>query len=244
MTGGHKAGRSGRRQRLLAVFGKEAAELLAAAEAECTRSRAGKLPQSHNVSELGHRLGGGALVVGMEELAELAGQLELEEDAAKALLLVTRMKRLLDAQPVTPEHTASPRKRAGTFREPMTVVCVDDSEAMLAVIEDIVFLRRGIELVCARTGQSGIEFALTHDPDLILVDLRLPDIDGVEVVRTLRADRRTFGIPVVGLSADPDGGEALIAAGAQAFLPKPFFIPDLLALIDDVGRVTDRMGAS
>jgi CheY-like chemotaxis protein len=123
----------------------------------------------------------------------------------------------------------------------MTVVCVDDSEAMLAVIADIVALRPGIELVCARTGKSGIELALAHDPDLILVDLRLPDIDGVEVMRTLRADRRTFAIPVVGLSADPDGGEALIAAGAQAFLPKPFFVSDLLALIDDVGGVTDHL---
>ena len=245
MTGDGNAGGSGRRRALLAVFGKEAPELLAAIEEECARSRTGKLPPSSRVSELGHRLLGSALVVGMGELAELAGQLELEEDVPEVLLLVTRMKGLVvDEQRFALEPTIGSQENSDLLRGSTTVVCVDDSEAMLAVIEEIVALRPQVALVCARDGRSGIELARTHDPALILVDLRLPDIDGAEVVRRLRSDRRTLDIPVVGLSADPHGGEALIAAGAQAFLPKPFFVPDLLTLIDEVVGAADRVGAA
>ena len=69
----------------------------------------------------------------------------------------------------------------------------------------------------------GLDLAREHDPDLVLLDLHLPDMPGEEVLRRLRGDERTAGIPVVVLSADarPSLIKRLLASGARAFLTKP-----------------------
>jgi CheY-like chemotaxis protein len=72
-------------------------------------------------------------------------------------------------------------------------------------------------------GRLGLELALVHQPDLILLDRHLPDMPGEEVLDRLRADPRTAGIPVIVISADamPGRSAALRDAGAVAFLTKP-----------------------
>ena len=83
----------------------------------------------------------------------------------------------------------------------------------------------------ARQGQLGIDLALLHAPDIILLDLNLPDMTGMVVLRRLQAEPATATIPVVVVSADATPGQIarLHAAGAADYLTKPFNIASLLA---------------
>lgn len=76
--------------------------------------------------------------------------------------------------------------------------------------------------------------AREHHPDLILLDLHLPDFHGAEVLATLAADARTRAIPVVMLSADalPGTRSEMLAAGARAFMTKPLNVRDFLTFLD------------
>jgi len=78
--------------------------------------------------------------------------------------------------------------------------------------------------------------ALEHCPDLILLDLNLPDLNGDQVLAELRANPRTFSIPVVMLTADnrPATRERMLAAGASAFLAKPVEVRALLGVFDQL----------
>jgi CheY-like chemotaxis protein len=102
--------------------------------------------------------------------------------------------------------------------------------------------RHGHTVLAARDGAEGVELALQAQPDLILMDLGLPLIDGHEATRMLRATPATAGIPVIALTAhamDSDREQAL-AAGCDAFETKPVVLPRLLALIE---RLLSRRGA-
>ena len=94
--------------------------------------------------------------------------------------------------------------------------------------------RPGVKLVIAMRGQVGLDLALTHRPDLILLDLHLPDMSGAEVLQRLRASPLTATTPIVMLSADatPEQATRLIAAGATSYLTKPIRVNRLLAIID------------
>jgi CheY-like chemotaxis protein len=83
-------------------------------------------------------------------------------------------------------------------------------------------------------GSIGLELAREHRPDLILLDLHLPDMGGPEVLQRLAGDPRTSAIPVVVLTADGTSGRAeqLTALGAHAFLTKPFHVMDFLEVVD------------
>ncbi len=80
----------------------------------------------------------------------------------------------------------------------------------------------------------GTELAREHAPDLVLLDLHLPDVQGDEVLRRLRADKRTARIPVVMISADatPRTIDRLLSEGADAYLTKPLDVDEFLAAID------------
>jgi CheY-like chemotaxis protein len=79
------------------------------------------------------------------------------------------------------------------------------------------------KVVRAKNGFEGLAFALSETPDLILMDINLPDIDGLEVTRRLRADTRTQHLPIIALTANTlirDRQEAL-NAGCDGYIPKP-----------------------
>jgi CheY-like chemotaxis protein len=92
------------------------------------------------------------------------------------------------------------------------------------------------------TRPLGLDLAAKHDPDLVLLDLHLPDMPGQEVLRRLRAEPRTAQVPVVILSADarPALIEQLLAEGVRAFLTKPLDVRELLELLDGVAAERDR----
>jgi DNA-binding response OmpR family regulator len=112
----------------------------------------------------------------------------------------------------------------------MTVLVVDDEADLLATY-DRLLRRQGHRTIAASTRQAALTALDDERPDLIIADLRLPDGDGLDVVRAARARRRPPPVIVVtGFSSEQSRRQAL-AAGASAYLGKPFSASALTALI-------------
>jgi len=94
--------------------------------------------------------------------------------------------------------------------------------------------RRGYEVVLAIDGQSGVEMAQTEAPDLVLMDMSLPTLDGWEATRRLKADAATQHIPVIALTAHAMSGdrEKALEAGCDDYDTKPVEFPRLLGKIE------------
>jgi two-component system cell cycle response regulator DivK len=103
-----------------------------------------------------------------------------------------------------------------------SVLVVDDDDRNRKLALDVL-RAAGVRALGAMTGEQGIALAREHAPDVILMDLRLPDMDGVEATRNLAAHGSTARIPVVAMSASPLGGSEdwLVEAGFAGALEKP-----------------------
>ena len=94
--------------------------------------------------------------------------------------------------------------------------------------------RRGFDIILAHDGQQGVDKALAEAPDLILLDMNLPVMDGWTAARTLRGQPETAGIPIIALTAHAMSGDRakVIEAGCDDYHPKPVDFTRLLAQID------------
>ena len=110
---------------------------------------------------------------------------------------------------------------------------IEDNENNISLVEALLKRRPQIELHIAMTGHDGIQAALDKQPGLILLDNRLPDATGGEILRELASAAATAAIPVVMLSCDSDGIlKELLASGAREIVAKPFDIHQFMAIID------------
>jgi len=118
---------------------------------------------------------------------------------------------------------------------PRTILYVEDNLSNLKLMERVIARRPGIKLLSAMQGSMGVALARDHRPELILLDLNLPDMRGEEVLARLHSDPATAELPVVVISADATGGQRarLIRAGARDFITKPFDVDLLLRFIDE-----------
>ncbi len=142
--------------------------------------------------------------------------------------------------PATPAP-ALPAPRPGTTvtrtdDSELTVLSIEDNPANIRLLQEIVGRRPAWRLVSAGQGQLGLDIAGAEAPDLILLDLHLPDMRGEEVLRRLKAENRCADVPVVVVSADATPGqmERLLAAGAEAYLTKPIEVAQLLGVLDRI----------
>ncbi|RDI75718.1 Response regulator receiver domain [Gaiella occulta] len=121
----------------------------------------------------------------------------------------------------------------GAARPPLTVLCVEDDEVSGLLVRRVLERRPDVRLLVARGGEEGIAIAEAQRPDLVLLDLRLPDVDGEEVLRRLRVGP-AWPLPVVIVSGDAQlpRAAALEQAGASGYLSKPVDVERLLALVD------------
>ena len=121
----------------------------------------------------------------------------------------------------------------GRFVMPYTVLYIEDNPSNLSLVESLLSRQPGIEMIAAIRGDIGLEMATRLHPDLILLDLHLPDLSGEEVLRRLQGDAATRGVPVVMISADaiPAQIDALIAAGARAYMTKPLDVKSFLQIV-------------
>jgi PAS domain S-box-containing protein len=142
------------------------------------------------------------------------------------------------------ERTEGPQLEAAAEAEPAvrpaaTVLYIEDNLANVHLVETLLGRIGDIEVLTAMQGQLGVELARTHTPDLVLLDLHLPDMDGEDIARILRADDATREIPIVVLSADAYSSvrRRLLAMGVDAYLTKPFNVGEMLAVVE---RLLDR----
>ena len=124
---------------------------------------------------------------------------------------------------------------AASERPERTIVYIEDNLPNLKLIEQVLARRPQIKLITAMQGRLGLDLVRQHRPDLVLLDLHLPDLSGEQVLGRLQADPDTVDIPVVVLSADATNGQGqrLEAAGASAYLTKPLDVRKFLELVDD-----------
>ena len=117
-----------------------------------------------------------------------------------------------------------------------TILYIEDNVSNAELVKDIISDHRpAIQLVSSMYGVTAVRLAAEYKPDLILLDLDLPDIHGSKVLGNLQADKATSSIPVVIISADamPKQIERLLHAGARNYLPKPLDIKEFLLMIDE-----------
>jgi CheY-like chemotaxis protein len=116
-----------------------------------------------------------------------------------------------------------------------TILYIEDNLYNVQLVERLLLQRPDIQLLTSVQGGPGIAIAQTRLPDLILLDVHLPDINGFDVLERLRMDSATAKIPIVVLSADATPGQVrkFREAGANEYLTKPLDLKLLLTLIDN-----------
>jgi CheY-like chemotaxis protein len=115
------------------------------------------------------------------------------------------------------------------------VLYVEDNPVNVLLVRELLALRPGLKLEVAVDGESGVAMARTLQPDLVLVDMQLPDFDGHEVLRRLRADPATAALPCVALSANamPDDIQRALQAGFVDYWTKPLDLKAFMAALDE-----------
>jgi two-component system, cell cycle response regulator DivK len=112
------------------------------------------------------------------------------------------------------------------------VLVVEDNEKNMKLFRDVL-RAAGYTTLEATTGSEGAELATEHLPELVLMDIQLPDLDGVEALRRLRGDERTASIPVLALTAQAMHGdrERFLTAGFDGYISKPVDVVELVATV-------------
>jgi len=113
------------------------------------------------------------------------------------------------------------------------VLIVEDNEKNMKLVRDVL-QATGYSTLEATTGEEAVELALSQAPALVLMDVRLPDMDGVEALSQLRMDARTASIPVLAVTAQAMKGDAerFKEAGFDGYLSKPVDIDELLTTVE------------
>jgi len=119
-----------------------------------------------------------------------------------------------------------------------TVLIIEDNEKNMKLARDVL-QAKGYQTFEAVTGEEGVKLAREKKPDLVLMDIQLPGINGIEAFKQIRGDAATRAIPVVALTASvtPTDRSAISAAGFDAFLGKPI---NLEEFIDSVRRLLEK----
>ncbi|WP_200179161.1 chemotaxis protein CheB [Ectothiorhodospira mobilis] len=168
------------------------------------------------------------------------GSLEVESEPDRGSVFTVDLPR--EHPQGHPTRTGVCAQEAATETEKpsldLDVIYVEDNAANLKLVRRLMQTVSGVRLREAVNGDQGLEAARRQPPDLILLDLNLPDMHGFEVLSRLRADRRTAGIPVVAVSAD--AGELRITEALErgfcAYIEKPFRLSDLEEVLSAFGH--------
>ena len=127
------------------------------------------------------------------------------------------------------------------------ILVVEDNETNLYLIR-FILEKSGLEVIEARNGAESVELAVKEKPDLIIMDLQLPDIDGLEATRRIRASEADSEIPIIALTSYAMAGdrEKALAAGCNGYIEKPINPETFIAEVERhlLARPSDRGGVS
>src|SRR5438132_5522207 len=120
------------------------------------------------------------------------------------------------------------------------ILVVEDNDKNRKLVRDVLMFK-GYEIIEAETGEDGVRLAQERHPSLILMDIRLPGIDGVEALRQLRSEEATREIPIMAMTASvmTADGQRITDAGFDAFQSKPLKVKDFVAAVE---RILDHPG--
>jgi CheY-like chemotaxis protein len=149
--------------------------------------------------------------------------------------------------------TATPPRRDREDSHPHGVAWFGRGRGLVLIVDDIPDVRemysfylitQGFKVLTARDAVSGIDSALQHRPDVVVMDLSMPAVDGVEATHRLKADARTRRIPILILTGYPLRAiaQGALEAGADVFLTKPCLPEDLEQHIERLATQTRRAG--
>ena len=113
------------------------------------------------------------------------------------------------------------------------ILIVEDNEKNMKLVRDIL-QHKGHTTIEATTGSDGVRLALERRPDLILMDIQLPDIDGIAALREIRKDTALDATPVLAVSASvmPDDQQKIVTSGFDAFITKPINLKQFVATVE------------
>ena len=116
------------------------------------------------------------------------------------------------------------------------VVCIEDEPINLAIVEELLKQFPKVQLITATTGAEGVRLVREHRPDFVLLDMHLPDIDGLRLLELAKGETHSAHIPVIVVSADAlsEQVQAALRAGAVAYVTKPLNLDDTLREVDRV----------
>jgi PAS domain S-box-containing protein len=179
--------------------------------------------------------GTGIGLVISQRLAELmGGALRARSTAGEGSAFVLSLPRA--EQPETAAAELADKAAIPSDYHQRSVHYVEDNETNVEVMRGILSRRPQVRFDVSITGLDGLAAIRAHRPDLILLDMHLPDIDGLELLRHLKADASTADIPVVVVSADALAAQidTAMKAGAYQYLTKPVSVSELLSVVDTV----------
>jgi DNA-binding response OmpR family regulator len=133
-----------------------------------------------------------------------------------------------------------PSNGSSRGRNSKTVLVVEDEKDLSDLI-GYNLRRNGFDVISAADGNAALDLAAKHNPDLVLLDLMLPGIDGTEVARRLRGDARTAATPIIMLTAKSEETDVIVGLtlGADDYVTKPFSMKILMARVSSVLRRTE-----
>jgi hypothetical protein len=184
-----------------------------------------------------------AIVKALSE--RMGGHVQLDSRVGEGSVFVVRLPAALDASeatsptapaapPPAPRPPAPSPLAAGRATRQGRLLYIEDNPVNVLLVRELIALRPALTLQVAIDGASGVELARTLLPDLVLVDMQLPDFDGHEVLRRLRADPATAALPCVALSANamPDDIERALHAGFADYWTKPLDLKGFMDALD------------
>ncbi|HAT33835.1 MAG TPA: hybrid sensor histidine kinase/response regulator, partial [Janthinobacterium sp.] len=132
------------------------------------------------------------------------------------------------------------------FSHTRTLLYVEDNPANLELVKDLIARREDLKLLTATDGNIGVQLALAYQPDVILMDINLPGINGFSALRLLRSDTATAHIPVVALSANamPRDVARGVEAGFFRYLTKPIKVPEFMEALDSALEYAEKFDRS
>jgi PAS domain S-box-containing protein len=172
------------------------------------------------------------------------GELQVSSQEGRGTKFSITMPTAAAIEPAAPPAPAEVDKHTRPYQQ-RRVLLIEDNNDNVDVISAMVALRPQIALEVSRNGLSGLAASKIRQPDLVLLDLRLPDISGMAVLEGIRADPATHDVPVIVLSASADQAQVSETRrrGAQAFLPKPIVTEQLLEVMDELlSNITTDLG--